>query len=347
MKLNRRTLMGLFAAASVAALTTPSQAQDPEFTFTIHHFLSPMSPSQQELIEPWVQRVEEQSNGRIKFEIFPSMSLGGAPPELYSQVRDGVVDIVWTLPGYTPGVFPRIEVFELPTVHVGSAEVTTQAIQDIMPMLEEDFQDVHPLLVHVHTGQALHTVDKDVNTVEDLQGMKIRSPSRTGAWVLESWGAEAVGMPVPELPQALSRGLLDGTLIPYEITIPLRTYELVDYSIEMHDGRRFGTSSFLFAMNKDAYESLPDDLKKVIDDNSGANIAKEIGAAWDAIEPKGKELAREAGVTVKQLPPEFTENIMPLHEQVEARWIEEAKSQGIDADALVAAAKDAIAKYSQ
>ena len=142
-----------------------------DFTFTIHHFLSPKAPAQTKLIEPWAQRIEEQSNGRIAFEIFPSMSLGGKPPELYKQVRDGTADIVWTLPGYTPGVFPRLEVFELPTVHRGSAEATTQAIQDLLPNIEADLQNVKPLLVHVHAGNALHLVSQDVTGLDAVQGL--------------------------------------------------------------------------------------------------------------------------------------------------------------------------------
>lgn len=92
------------AFATTAMVSTAAQAQ--EFTFSIHHFLSPKAITQTVLLESWVEAVETASDGRLAFEIFPSMSLGGAPPELYSQVRDGVADLVWTLPGYTPGVFP-------------------------------------------------------------------------------------------------------------------------------------------------------------------------------------------------------------------------------------------------
>ncbi len=148
--IDRRSTV-LFAGASVAAIALSTAAHAQEFTFSIQHFLSPKAPAQTVLIEPWAKAVEEASDGRIAFEIFPAMALGGAPPELYSQVRDGVVDIVWTLPGYTPGTFPRLEVFELPSVHLGDARATNLAIQDMMDDLAADFEDVHPLLVHVHT----------------------------------------------------------------------------------------------------------------------------------------------------------------------------------------------------
>ena len=196
-----KRISGLFAGIVAAAmLAAPAGAA--EVTLTVHHFLSPKSPAHASFIAPWAKRIEEQSNGRIKVEIYPSMSLGGKPPELYRQVRDGAADVVWTLIGYTPGVFPRSEVFELPTVHKGSARATNLAIQDNFELIAEDFKDLKPILVHVHAGNAIHLRDKPVHSVQDVQGLKLRTPSRTGAWMIEAWGAEPVGMPVPALPEA-------------------------------------------------------------------------------------------------------------------------------------------------
>ena len=108
-------LAGLALGLSAALVATASSAQ--EYTFKLHHFLSAKAPAHSRMLVPWARQVEENSGGRVKIEIYPSMSLGGKPPELVQQVRDGVVDLVWTVNGYTPGVFPRTEVFELPTVY--------------------------------------------------------------------------------------------------------------------------------------------------------------------------------------------------------------------------------------
>ncbi|SHJ53664.1 TRAP-type C4-dicarboxylate transport system, substrate-binding protein [Palleronia salina] len=338
-------LAGTSSTLAALALSTGAQAQD--FTFSIHHFLSPAAPTQTVLLEPWVQSVEEASDGRIQFEIFPAMSLGGAPPELYSQVRDGVADLVWTLPGYTPGTFPRTEVFELPSVHVGDARATNLAIQDMMDDLAADFEDVHPILVHVHSGNALHLANGMVESAADFEGLKVRSPSRTGAWVLEALGAEPVGMPVPALPQALSKNTVDAGLVPFEVAIPLGLAELTSASVELNEGARFGTSTFLFAMNKDAYESLPDDLKQVIDDHSGAALAAEMGTAWNEIEPVGKQMARDAGNSVVALDAEATAAFEEPFAAVAQRWVDEATGQGIDAAALLEKAKAAVAEHSE
>lgn len=329
------------AAASMMVATASAQ----EVTLTLHHLLGPKAPAQTKMLEPWAKSVEEASGGRIKIEIYPAMSLGGKPPELYRQARDGVVDIVWTVLGYTPGVFPRTEVFELPTVHRGSAKETTVAIAESYDMIKDDFTDIVPILIHVHGGQAIHMVDKPVRSPDDLAGMKLRTPSRTGGWIIEAYGAEPVGMPVPALPQALSKGVVSGTLVPFEIMAPLKLHELTKYSVEGPGGLRFGTSTFMIGMNKERYDSLPDDLKKVIDDHSLGNIAATYGQVWDDIEEYGKKLRRETGELI-----ELSEDEMKAFDDraktVVDKWIAEATGNGMDGSGMVEKARAAVAKQA-
>ena len=334
-------------AIFLAVLWLAGTARAEDVTLTIHHFLSPKSPTQESFIAPWAKQVEAQSKGQIKVKIFPSMSMGGKPPELYRQVRDGAADIVWTLIGYTPGVFPRSEVFELPTVHRGDAAATNQAIQDNFKLIADDYKDLKPILVHVHAGNAIHMRDKPVRTVADLKGLKLRTPSRTGAWLIEALGAEPVGMPVPALPQALSKGVVDGALIPFEIFLPFKLQELTKYSVEGVDGSRFGTSVFLFAMNKARYDGLPADLKAVIDANSGAAIAKNIGDVWNSIEAPGAAAQMKSGGEIIKLDADAKASFDTLGAKVVERWVAESKSQGFDGKALVDAARASIAKYAR
>ncbi|MGO1118355.1 TRAP transporter substrate-binding protein [Rhodovibrionaceae bacterium A322] len=332
---------------AVGAFMLSGTAQAAEVTLKIHHFLPPKAPAQTKLLEPWAQRVEEQSNGRIEVEIYPSMTLGGKPPQLYKQVRDGVVDLVWTVAGYTSGAFPHTEVFELPFVHVNDAVATNLAIQDLMAEeLASDFKDIKPILVHVHTGQALHMVDTPVRSPEDMAGKKIRIPSRTGGWMLEELGANPVGMPVPQLPQALSKKVVDGAMIPFEVTLPLKVHELTKYSTEGPNGERFGTAVFIFGMNQDSYDALPDDLKAVIDANSGMNIAREMGETWNKVEEPGKAAMLARGNEIIQLTPAELDAFKTRLEKVNQRWVKEVTANGIDGQALLDKARAAVAKHS-
>ncbi len=331
----------LTTGSALAVTATAGLAQD--VTLTVHHFLGPRAPVHAALLEPWAERIEAESEGRIAIELFPSMSMGGRPPELYRQVRDGFADIVWTLPGYTPGVFPRAEVFELPSVHQGSAAQTNAAIQAVWADIAADFEDIHPLLLHVHAGNAIHLREGSVATVEDVEGLSLRTPSRTGAWMIEAWGAEPVGMPVPELPQALARGVVDGALVPFEVMPPLGLHEMTTVSVEGPEASRFGTATFLLAMNQERYDELPEDLRAIIDANSGAALAEIAGEVWDSIEDVGRNLQTESGGELQTLSAESKAAFDALGAQVEARWIEETADRDFDGAALVEAARAAVA----
>lgn len=335
----------LISAAAAISLAGPAIAQ--ETTLILHHFLPPVSFAHKDMLEPWAEKIKAESGGRIQIEIAPSMSMGGKPGELYGQVRDGAADIVWTILGYTPGVFPRAEVFELPLVHKGSARDTTIALNASMDMLADDFKDVHVLFLHVHDGNLIHSATKPVHGFADVAGMKLRTPGRTGAWVIENMGAEPVGLPVPALPEAMSKGVVDGALTTYEIVPSLNLQELDKYTTELPDGDRWGTSVFMLAMNKDVYEGLPDDLKAVIDANSGMNVAAEIGAMWEGFEEPGVAALAKAGVERHVLSAEEGAKFDAANEKVVARWIEDVKGKGIDGAALVEGARAAIAKAAE
>jgi len=346
MKNHVRRVTSVLATAFAVGAVSPGIVWAQEVTLTVHHFLGPQSTVQKVLLEPWASRIEEQSGHRIKVEIYPAMAMGGKAPELYRQVRDGVADIVWTLPSYTPGQFKRLEVFELPGIHRNSAKATTLAIQDMLPALAEDLKEIHPLLLHVHGGYLLHMRSAEVTGVEDLRGLKLRTPSRIGGWLIDQWGAEPVSMAVPDLPQALSKGAVDGALLPFEAAGPLKIDEMTAYSVEGPDHLRSGTTVFLFAMNKERYDSLPADLQAVIDANSGAALAAEVGEGYDRVE---REIAAEMAKTrpVVQLSPEAWQGFEAASDAVVARWEQDVTAAGIDGAALVAQARAAILAHGE
>ncbi|PTW60973.1 TRAP-type C4-dicarboxylate transport system substrate-binding protein [Breoghania corrubedonensis] len=344
-----RSLATVAGAIAIACATmTPGASSAADVTLKLHHLLGPKAPAHTQMLEPWAKRVEASSGGKIKIDIYPSMSLGGKPPQLIGQVRDGVVDIIWTVLGYTAGQFPRSEVFELPFIHTNNLVATNLAMREMLEKgaFGDEFADVHVIALHVHAGQAIHMVDTPVRTPQDLEGKKMRIPTRTGAWILEALGANPVGMPVPDLPQALSKKVVDGALIPFEIVRPLKIQELTKYQTEGEGRVRFGTTTFLIAMNKAKYESLPDDLKKAIDDNSGIEFEKEIGRVWTQSEVGGLEALKEAGNEVIELNQDQIEAFRKKLEPVVERWVADVEAKGIDGRTLVDTARATIAKYA-
>ena len=317
------------------------------YEFKLHHFLGPTAPAQTKMLEPWAKRVEENSGGQVKIEIFPAMTLGGKPPELIRQARDNVVDIVWALNGYTPGLFPKSEVFELPFVFVNDPAATNLAMRDLFDSdLSDEYKGLHVLFLHVHAGQGIQMVDKEVRTPADLAGLEMRIPTRTGAWVIEALNATPVSMPVPDLPQALSKKVVDGALIPWEIIPPLNLQDQTKYQIELADETRLGTSVFQVSMNGDRWDALPDDIKKVFDDASNEEWLVEVGGIWRASDDAGIKVAVEAGNEHIVLTDEETEAFRVATEPVIERWVTEVSAAGIDGQALVDKTRAAIAAHS-
>ncbi|MGF1475827.1 MAG: TRAP transporter substrate-binding protein [Geminicoccaceae bacterium] len=337
-------ILGTLAIGLSLGVASPSLAQ--EVTLRIHHFLPAPAPVPNNFITPWAEKIEQESEGRITTEIYPSMQLGGKPPDLYDQARDGVVDIVWTLPGYTPGRFIGTEAFELPFMPA-SAEVTSQAAWDYYEKhLTDEFRDVHVIAVHVHGPGLLHVKGNGVEKLEDMAGLKLRGPTRQVNALLSALGATPVGMPVPAMPEALSKGVIDGSVIPWEVTTPLKVAELVDSHTDFAGDRGLYTAFFVFAMNQAAYDNLPDDLKAVIDANSGRETSIWVGRVMDEGDAPGIAAAEAAGNTIRELPTDEVARWQEAAAPLADAWVEEMTAKGKDGAAMLEDAKALIAQYA-
>ncbi|WP_106476900.1 TRAP transporter substrate-binding protein [Phytohalomonas tamaricis] len=337
------------AACSLAALSLlPSVAHAAEsVTLRLQHFFPPTAPVQVNYFEPWAKRLEAQSDGRIKVQIFPSMQLGGTPASLYDQGRDGQVDMIWTLLSYTPNRFPAAEVFDLPFLS-SSAEITSQAAHEYaMSYMQDAFKGMHVIAVHVQSPGLIHTRDKPVRTLSDMRGLKLRAPSATINRFLATLGAAPVGMPASQAPEALSRGVIDGTVLPFEGLGALGLTEITPYHTTFSGDKALYTTMMVFAMNERRYEALPDDLKAVIDANSGVEQAKMIGHVMDeADQPviaKAQASNKGAFITVDE---QETARWKAKGDQYTQQWIMDASKRGLDGQQLYDAARQMINKYA-
>ncbi|MGR3321867.1 MAG: TRAP transporter substrate-binding protein [Pseudooceanicola sp.] len=339
-----RTLSRGVALGAVAAiLGTSAMAQ--EVTLRLHQFLPAQAAVPTQILDVWADKIEADSDGRIKIERYPSMQLGGRPPELVDQVIDGVADIIWTVTGYTPGRFPRSEAFEMPFI-MTNGEDTSRAYWQYVEknMLDQDFAELKMLGVWVHGPGLIHSKDP-ITEVEDLNGVKLRAPTRVTNKMFTDMGATTVGMPVPAVPEALSKGVIDATVIPWEVTTALKVSELVENHTVWPDNSLY-TTTFIYAMNKDKYESLPEDLQKVIDDNSLEEFSAFAGRVMQAADQQGYDFAKERGNNIIELSPEQVQSWKDAAAPIEGWWIEEMDKAGIDGQALLDEAKALIEKNS-
>jgi TRAP-type C4-dicarboxylate transport system substrate-binding protein len=243
--------------------------------------------------KPWMDKVEKESGGRIKFEAYPAMQLGGTPVQLYDQARDGVVDIVWTLPGNTAGRFPRIEVFELPFM-MNNAEATSKAYWEYTQTHGPDeFKETQVLALHVHGPGMFHSKDKLIKTAADLKGMKVRGPTRQVTKMLARWAPRRWACRCPQITDALSKGTIEACVIPWEVVPSIKVNELTKFHSEFPTNMpALYTTTFVMAMNKAKYDGLAPDLKKVIDANSGMATSAWLGKTQQSNDPKGRKSSR-------------------------------------------------------
>lgn len=340
--------MKFLIAALILGATglTATGAAAQEVTLKFHHIWNTQAMASVNVITPWCDKIARESNNRLKCQILPAMSGGGTPPQLVDRVKDGVDDLVITLPGYTAGRFPMMEVFELPFM-TNSAQAGARAAWDYLQKNAlKEFPGTKVLATWVHDEGYIHTRDRQIRTLADFKGLKLRAPTRQTNKLLAALGASPVGMPLPAIPDAVSKGTIDGFLLPWEVMPSLKLHELVKFNTETDASRpALYSAGFIFAMNQARYDSLPADLKKVIDDNSGAALSQQIGRVWDNSQAAGRKAAQDRGNVLYTVPAAELDNwlkaSMPLYDD----WVADMDKRGHNGKALLEEARSLLAKY--
>lgn len=210
----------------------------------------------------------------------------------------------------------------------------------------DEFEGVKLIAVHTH-GPGLFHSRRPIETLENLRGMKIRGGSRVISAMLADLGAEPIGMPVPQVPESLTRGTIDATTIPWQVTLALRTSEIVSNHTGFSGDHGLYTQTFAFVMNRSAYDRLPEDLRRVIDANSGIEWAGRFGAANDADDLVARDAALGRGNAIVTLDADETARWRTAAQVTIDHWFAEARAAGNDGEALYARAIELVADESE
>jgi TRAP-type transport system periplasmic protein len=348
MAVGRRAILAS-AAASLAAPAllrlARADAPLPHVTLKLHHAFSSVSCLHANFLAPWARRVEEQSAGRIRIDIYPSMALGGQPAELFDQVRDGVVDLVWAMPCETPGRFPKIEMFELPFVPPRRALVASMAIEDFAAEhLMDEFRDIHPICFSCADRGVLHA-NRPVRTVAEVKGLRLDVSTRFTAAAVAMLGAHPVPMPRGQLPLAIARHVVDGCIVAWDMVPALKLDSVLKAHTDFADDA-LSTTTAVLAMNKTSYEKLPADVKQVIADNSGQVAAGMAGTMWDLKAKAVADAASQNGDQIVTLDPDAVARWRKATQAVVDAWRGDMKTHKADGDGLLTSARELFAKYA-
>lgn len=337
--MNKKHFLLILLVLTLSFIVSPQCLTAKTIELRVAQPFSPKHTMQTMVLEPWAKKIEEMTGGKVKVVMFPGGALGKADDH-YSLAEKGIADIVYALQDYTPGRFPLTTVFELPFM-IPSAEKTSVAMwktYEKFPEFRREYSKVKVLALFCHPPGHFNTVNKPIRTLDDFKGLKIRTaiqPSVTNA--LKIFGAVPVTMAVSDSYSALERGVVDGTVLPWEGLYVFNQAELLKYSTEVD----FYTTAMMIVMNKRKYNSLPDDIKKVIDQTTGLVLSREAGRVYDRMRPVYKERCLEKGMQTIQLPPEDTEKLKALTMPIRDEWIEEMDQKRLPGKAVL----DAAIKY--
>lgn len=329
----------LAAALALAVTAAPATAQ--EFTFRFASLTPEGGYVHETHLRPFVEAVMADSDGRIAIDLQP-VGVFGPPAQAYELVEAGIIDMAWTVQGYTGGRFPQSSVFELPFLYEraehGSAALWTMYEEG---HFDRDYGSVKPLALYMHRPYGLFTTGRAVETVADMAGLRVRTPSAVMGQALEMLGATPVGMQVTEMPEALRLGTIDSSVFPWEAITLFGLQE----SLEVLTDAQIAAPRFIVLMNRASYDRLPDDLKAVIDRHSGLEMSRRIGAGLDARELE--DLARfdaMEGYRVIRLEEAVREDMQARTAPLLDVWKADMARSGVDGAAMLARAQELIAE---
>jgi TRAP-type C4-dicarboxylate transport system substrate-binding protein len=314
----------ILGAAILAGVAMPSWAQE----LRLSTFVPPVHVIYREILIPWAQEVAKATNGEVKVTLYPSMQLGGKPPDLFRQAQDGVVDIVFTLPGYTSPAFPRTQMIELPGLKPDGLAATNMMWDLLDPYLLPEYEGTKVIALWGAEDAGLMTRAKPIRSLDDIKGLRMRAPSAAQAKQLEVMGAVPIAMPITELYPGLERGVIDGAMVPFSVILDFRLGEVAKtYTIP---GPLFGRSSFLVAMNKKKYDSLSPKARAAIDRLSGRDLSLEATKVYLRRTAEGVASVRGKAQVI-ELSAEEQNRIRALLRPIVADWIRESEAKGIPA----------------
>jgi TRAP-type transport system periplasmic protein len=328
---------------------TASSGEKDSITLKVHHFMPHDSFTQREFLQPWADKITRESGGRIRFHFFPEMQLGGKPTQLIDQARSETADVVWALPGYSSGAYQLTGVFELPFMNL-SAEASSQALWDFLEKHgQREYQGIKLLATHITDSAVLHTRKHPIRTIADFAGLRIRTSNEVQSRMISLFGGQPQIIPINQLPAALARGLLDGAVVPWDVATSVKLQERVKFHTETApEMPKLMYSALVLAMSKARYDSLPADLQKIIDANSGRTLSRHAGRLWDTYgTDAGHRLAYEKNNDVMVLDTKEQNRWMEVTRSLDRDWVSEVEKQGYaNGIGLLKEARQMVEKYN-
>lgn len=325
----------IFALAAAVALAA-GNAQAETITLKLSHFVPPQHAFHKWVVG-WTQKIEKESDGRLKFEIYPNGQLVGPPNRQFDAARNGITDMAWCIHGVTPGRYPMTELANLPFTWPSSGislpEMGKRMTELAPKYLAAEHTGLHILFMSMANPIVIYS-KVPIRKLDDFKGLKIRYASITNKFLLEALGAVPMLIPPPESQDAIAKGVADGAGFPHEAGLAYDLASVVKYSMDPP----LASGTFAFVMNPAKYNSLPADLRAIIDKESGVTGAVSFGEAWQAQEKFARNLeTTKKGLEIIALPDSEVAKMKALAKPIIEKALDEQEKAGRPAREFIAA----------
>jgi len=335
----RKTFLALLLAAGV----TPALSQEKTFDLKISHWV-PASHPLQKALEDWGTAVEKASGGTVKYHVYPAQQLGKAKDH-YDMARDGIADLTYVNPGYTPGVFPIVAAGELPFL-MSDAKGGSEALDAwYRKYAEKEMKDVKYCLAFIHAPSSFHSRTKKIVVPEDVKGTKVRPADATMADLVTLLGGTNVQTSAPEVRDTIERGVADAVTFPWGSLVLFGIDKVTKY----HMDAPLYVTTFVLVMNKDTYNAMSARQKKAVDDNCNTEAAGRVGKPWGDFEDAGIDKIRaEPGHEIYKLTPDQLAQWKKASDPLVKTWADGVKKKypDVNPDDAMKDLKATLAKYN-
>jgi len=330
--MTRSPAKSLAAAAAIALLA--AAAPRAETTLTISSWAPPGHMMTRTVTQGWAAEVEKATDGRVKLRMLAKHP--SAPPGAFDAVRDGLVDVSFTGPNYTPA---RHVVTMLPELPGGGATSLVNSVafhRVYWRHLDKagEFKGVKLLSLFTHGPGHMFNVKRPINSVADLKGLKIRTGGGVAEKFAQALGVSSFVKPAPESYELLSTGVADGVFFPMESVPAFKLETIIKYGTVFPGG--FYSVTFAFIMNEGKWNALPKADQDAILSVSGEHLARRAGKGWDAADRAAEELMRKTGVQLSPASPTLLQEIRSQVAAIEQDWVKAATAKGVDGAAALA-----------
>ena len=316
-----------------------------EITLKLSHYLPPVHGIHADFIDSWTKDVSACAGGKATFEVYPGGTSFGNVAKQQEQVFAGIVDIAVGLHGIPRGRFPRTSIIDMPFL-TRDADAASRTLWDLhqQGVFKDEYKGLKVLALFAHNGGLIHTAGKKVETMDDLKGLRIRTPSPAVSEMLTYLGAIPQGLPPGQVYESLQKGVMDGTVFPWDPVASFGLNEVLDYHLDAGSY----TVSFFFVMNQRKYNALAEHVRKCLDQFSGETLVKKFGPWWNKWDDVGRKQARQAGHEISELAPEERERWRAALRPMIQSYLESVQASGVDnAEEIYREIQKSIAKYER